>query len=95
MLEPQGSLVVGFVDKTSPFGRDYQGLQDDTPFYRDATFLSTGDLVTAMAAVGFESLSFAQTVFRDPAATSDPDPVRDGYGDGSFVVVRGEVPVEG
>jgi len=37
---------------------------------------------------GFHTLTFRQTIFRDPGGMDAVDPVREGRGDGCFVVVR-------
>ena len=92
VLRPGGAFVTGFVDEDSPLGQRYQEKRESNPFYRDAEFRSTAELRSAMDAAGFESLAFAQTVFESPDEMTAPDRVEDGHGDGSFVVVRGEVP---
>ena len=89
VLAPDGRLVVGFVDKNSPLGELYQERREENPFYRDATFLSTGELADAMEAAGFIDLEFRQTIFENPADLDAPETARQGYGDGSFVVVAG------
>jgi SAM-dependent methyltransferase len=90
-LGPGGQLVVGFVDRTSPLGRTYQEKAAENPFYRDATFLSTADLQSAMREAGFGELATVQTIFTPPDELESAEPVRDGHDEGSFVVVRGTV----
>jgi SAM-dependent methyltransferase len=92
VLEPGGHFVTGFVDRESPLGQRYEELREENPFYRDATFRSTDELADALAEAGFEGFAFAQTVFRFPGEMDEPDPVRDGTGEGSFVVVRARTP---
>lgn len=41
---------------------------------------------------GSRRLMACQTIFGDPTRMKQPAPVKDGYGDGGFVVVRGETP---
>jgi hypothetical protein len=43
-------------------------------------------LVSAVA--GFKGFDFAQTIFHDLAEIKGIEPVRDGYREGSFVVVK-------
>lgn len=88
VLEPGGTLVLGYVDRDSPLGRRYRERQDDNPFYLDATFVSTDELVAGLEAEGFDDVAFVQTIFRPPAAIDEPEPVEAGYGDGSFVALR-------
>ncbi|WP_254841064.1 class I SAM-dependent methyltransferase [Natronomonas marina] len=85
ILRPDGSLVVGYVDRDSPVGRVYQEKKSENPFYREATFVSTDELVDALEAAGFSEFEFVQTIYEWPGDIDEPEPVREGYGDGSFV----------
>jgi hypothetical protein len=38
---------------------------------------------------GFNSFVYSQTIFQEPEDMKKPDPVKPGYDEGSFVVVRG------
>ncbi|MFB6123657.1 MAG: class I SAM-dependent methyltransferase [Haloferacaceae archaeon] len=85
VLRDDGTLVLGYIDKHSPVGQRYLETKARNPFYREATFVSTERLRDALDAAGFSEFEFVQTVFRWPGDLDDPDPVRRGYGDGSFV----------
>jgi len=85
VLSPTGRLVLGYVDVDSPLGRTYRESSDETPFYRDATFVATDDLLDALEAAGFREFEFVQTVFGPLDEVDDSEPVEAGYGDGSFV----------
>jgi SAM-dependent methyltransferase len=87
VLRPGGRLVLGYIDRESPVGRRYQERKEENPFYRDATFVSTDELVAALEAAGFSEFEFVQTVFQWPGEIDAPEPVEEGYGDGSFVGV--------
>ncbi|MFD1586288.1 class I SAM-dependent methyltransferase [Halorientalis brevis] len=87
VLRPDGRLVIGFVDRDSRLGEQYQEKQSSNPFYRDATFLGVGELRDALLAAGFGDLTFAQTLFTDPTELDGTDRVESGWGNGSFVVV--------
>jgi hypothetical protein len=39
--------------------------------------------------VRFKTLVFRRTIFRDPGSMEEADPIREGYGEGCFVVVKG------
>ena len=41
-----------------------------------------------LARAGFGAFAFAQTLFRPPEELTAPETPREGYGEGSFVVVR-------
>jgi SAM-dependent methyltransferase len=91
VLRDEGSVVVGYVDADSPLGRRYERHKEENPFYRDATFVTTDELDEELDGAGFGETEFVQTVFRMPEEMAGPDPVRSGYGDGSFVGVRAHV----
>jgi SAM-dependent methyltransferase len=90
VLKPGGSFVVGFVDRDSPLGREYQERKDDSAFYKHATFTTTKDITTALDQAGFVSFAFRQTLFKPLDEMTEVEPVKEGYGQGSFVVVRAE-----
>lgn len=92
VLRPGGHLVIGYVDRDSPLGRRYQREKADNPFYREATFVSTADIVETLARRGFGETEFAQTLFEMPEDLAGPDRVRAGHGEGSFVGVAARRP---
>lgn len=90
VLKPGGSFVIGFVDCESTLGREYQDRKDKSAFYQDATFYTVQEVVSHLQKNGFGAFSFRQTLFRPLAELSEVEPVKEGHGEGSFVVVRGE-----
>jgi hypothetical protein len=57
-------------------------------FYQDARFYSVEEVATWVKGTGFGSLRFCQTVFGVPGhVSSDYLEVREGYGNGAFVVL--------
>lgn len=88
VMKPGGAIVIGFVDKNSHLGKSYQQRKSENVFYSVATFLSVAEIVRDLERVGFEDIAFAQTIFHNLGDIRDIEPVREGYGDGSFVVVR-------
>ncbi|MBZ6497062.1 class I SAM-dependent methyltransferase [Natrinema longum] len=88
VLRPDGSLVIGYIDKNSPIGRRYQEQKADNPFYREAVFVSTAELVDELEAAGFTDFEFVQTICHWPADIDDPEPIEEGYGEGSFVGIK-------
>jgi SAM-dependent methyltransferase len=89
-LRPGGYILIGFIDRVSRLGRAYEKFMEDNVFYREATFFSTDEVVFYLSQVGFGELVFRQTIFQHPAEMKAIEPVKPGYGKGSFVVVRGE-----
>ena len=90
VLKPGGSFVIGFVDRDSPLGREYHTRKDKSEFYQHATFYSADDIVTHIQLAGCGKLAFRQTLFRPLSEMVEVEPVQEGHGKGSFVVVRGE-----
>jgi SAM-dependent methyltransferase len=90
VLRPGGSFVIGFVDRDSMLGKEYQKKKDRSAFYRHATFYSTDDIIIYLHQTGFGKLAFRQTLFRPLPEMVEVEPATAGYGKGSFVVVRGE-----
>ncbi len=95
VLRPEGHLVIGFIDRESSVGRDYEARRAESVFYREATFSSTLELAAAIRAAGFCDLRFRQTVFGSLREVTAVQSSRPGHGVGAFVVVRGQRPAEG
>lgn len=90
VLKPGGSFVIGFVDRDSPLGREYQDRKDKSAFYQDATFYSVEQVVSCLQKNGFGSLALRQTLSRPLPEMEEVETAKEGHGEGSFVVVRGE-----
>ncbi len=90
VLKRGGSFVIGFVDRDSPLGGEYQARKDKSAFYKSATFYSVEDITSHLEKTGFRDFTFRQTIFRPLSGLGEVEPVKEGHGEGSFVVVRGE-----
>jgi len=90
VLKPTGYFAAGFIDKNSLLGRLYEKHKKDNKFYRMATFYSVDEVVTVMEQAGFRDFNFVQTIFHPLNEIKEIEPVIDGYGRGSFVVIRGQ-----
>ncbi len=88
VLRPGGFLIIGFIDRESPIGRSYQHHKEENVFYRIAIFHTVDEVVSNLKQAGFKNFSFVQTVFHDLDEIGDIEPVTEGYGQRSFVVVR-------
>jgi ubiquinone/menaquinone biosynthesis C-methylase UbiE len=88
VLSESGELVIGYIDKDSPVGEIYLERKEASPFYREATFVSTDDLLDALEAAGFSDFEFVQTVYNWIDEVESPEPVESGRGEGSFVVIK-------
>jgi len=90
VLAKDGFLIVGLVDSNSPLGQTYVKHQKESVFYREATFYSVDEITKIMAESGFGDFTFQQTIFRGLAEITEKEPVKCGYDEGSFVVIRGQ-----
>jgi SAM-dependent methyltransferase len=88
VLKPDGSVVIGFIDKDSLIGRSYVRKRHESLFYGIATFYSLDEVVHYLRKTGFRDFGFSQTIFRPLQEITDIEPIKDGYGEGSFVVVK-------
>jgi len=88
VLRYRGEFVIGFVDKLSHLGRQYEREKDTSMFLKDANFYTPEELTELLMAASFNDLLFVQTLFRPLDEINKMEPVKKGYGKGSFVVVR-------
>ncbi len=89
ITKPNGCLIIGFIDRNSMIGRIYEHHKQKSVFYRVATFYSVSQIMNSLRAAGFADYKFKQTVFHPLIEINDLEPVRNGYGDGSFVAIKG------
>ena len=89
VVKPGGALVIGFIAKDSPLGRRYEQHKADSVFYRVATFYTVDEVVFHLENAGFTCFSFTQTIFHALREIRAVEPVKAGYGEGSFVVIKG------
>jgi len=92
ILKPKGVVVIGFIEKDSALGRMYQQRKAESRFYREASFHTAGGVIQALEATGFTDFSFVQTLFPGEDETGAVQAVKEGRGDGAFVVVRATKP---
>ena len=85
ILKPRGTLVVGFIDRDSELGRIYDQKKRQSSFYRDATFYSASEVETLLTKTDFSGFSYRQTLLLGEATDLR---VREGHGNGGFVVIR-------
>jgi len=88
ILKLGGYLIIGFVDKDSHLGKLYQQNKKKNVFYKIATFYSVKEVVYNLNKVGFKEFNFKQTIFHSLNEIKNVEPVKENYGQGSFVVIR-------
>ena len=85
VLKPGGCIIVGFVDRESELGRQYEEKKEKSKFYQDATFFSTQEVLKYLKKAGFELVRIRQTLIPGEL----PETILDGFGKGAFVVIKG------
>ncbi len=88
VLKLNGNLVIGFVDKDSQMGMLYQKNKTKDVFYKDATFYNTEEVIKIIQTVGFKTVNIYQTVFDSIDKVDQVQEPMNGYGKGSFVVLK-------
>ncbi len=88
ILKPGSYFVNGFVDKESKVGRIYQKHKEKNVFYKYAKFYSVKEALDLLKNAGFKNFKTKQTIFKTLDKIDKVDNPKDGYGEGSFVVIK-------
>jgi SAM-dependent methyltransferase len=88
ILKPDGRLLICFIDKNSPIGKQYQRKKNESVFYKVATFYSVDEVVSHVKKAGFSDFSFTQTIFPNLTGIREIELIKGGYGEGAFVVLK-------
>lgn len=88
ILEPNGCLVIGFVDKNSFLGKSYLKHKIKNVFYKIATFYSVDEVISYLNKAGFKNFTFVQTIFNNLEEIKNIELIEKGYDKGSFVVIK-------
>ncbi len=92
VLKPHGRLIIGMIDPESPLGRSYEANKEKSRFYRQAKFHQVRQVLEWLEELGYQNPRICQTIFQDLPAITASEPVREGYGEGAFVVIAGQKP---
>jgi SAM-dependent methyltransferase len=65
VLKPGGRLIIGFIDRESRLGRNYESMKDSSRFYKWATFYSVPHVMDTLISSGFHDFQICQTLFTD------------------------------
>jgi ubiquinone/menaquinone biosynthesis C-methylase UbiE len=87
VLKKKGRIVIGFIDRESILGRLYESRKYAHKFFREAHFFSVPEVTAMVRQAGFSGMQFSQAIFGLPGDGTPAGQVRDGYGDGAFVVL--------
>lgn len=89
VLKPGGFLIIGFIDAESSLGKFYEEIRSESEFYKYARFHSVEEVISLMKNANFQDFCFRQTLFQPSDKIKAIESVKKGYGEGSFIVVRG------
>ncbi|MBA7484386.1 hypothetical protein ES707_19911 [subsurface metagenome] len=78
------------MDKNSKIGRIYQKNKQKSVFYRAAIFFNTEEVVELLKKAGFKDFEFRQTIFNNLDKITQVEKIKEGYREGSFVVIRAQ-----
>ena len=90
VLKPLGHIVVGMIDKDSPVGKSYEDRRSESVFYQYAHFYSVTQVIDWLIRSGFGAIKTRQTIFKRPEEMTALEPVKEGYGEGGFVVIAAQ-----
>jgi ubiquinone/menaquinone biosynthesis C-methylase UbiE len=90
ILRPSGVIIIGMLDKDSPLGRQYEENKKDSKFFRHAEFHSVKQALEWLKISRYNNVRILQTIFRKPEEITAPEPVKEGYGEGFFIVISAQ-----
>jgi ubiquinone/menaquinone biosynthesis C-methylase UbiE len=88
VTKPNGSFIIGFVDKESSLGKIYQKYKNKNVFYRVAIFYSATEVISLLEKIGFVIDEIYQTIFGNLDDIKSIQDFKVGFGEGSFVVIH-------
>jgi len=88
ILKPDGSFLIGFVDKASQLGRTYEKLKKQNKFYRYAEFYSANEVIKLLEENNFTDIETVQTIFGPLESIRNIQAFKKGYGNGGFVIIK-------
>ena len=89
VLKKGGRIIVGIIDRNSKIGKNYQEKKEKSKFYRVAKFFTAEEVIELLKKHGFHNIKALQTLFDLPENLNKIDDVKEGYGEGGFVVIYG------
>ncbi|HBK3262444.1 TPA: methyltransferase domain-containing protein [Legionella pneumophila] len=90
VLKPDGKLIIGMIDRNSKLGQNYESSKMKAPFYQYAHFYSVNEVLELLKQADFRETKIVQTLFSPLDEIQTIEPVKNGYGEGGFVVISAE-----
>jgi len=89
VIKSKGKFIIGFIDKNNPIGKIYQKYKHQNVFYNLAEFYSIAEVTDYMKRANFINFQYTQTIFHIFDKITKVENVKQGIGQGSFVVISG------
>ena len=88
VLKHKGSILIGFLDKDKSIAKQYIKKRHRSTFFAKANFYTVDRIISLLKETGFKNLEFNQTLFGDLDTIKELQLPKQGFGEGSFVVVK-------
>jgi ubiquinone/menaquinone biosynthesis C-methylase UbiE len=88
VLKKGGSIFIGLIREDSPIGQAYQERRKNSTFYSQATFYRVPRVTEMLSDIGFKKFEYIQTLFDQPEDINKVQMPREGWEEGSFVVIK-------
>lgn len=88
VLKQNGSVIIGFIDANQQIAKDYEANRKKSTFFKHATFYSVDRIQLLLKESGFKNLEFNQTLFGEIDEIKEIQTPKEGFGEGSFLVVK-------
>jgi len=88
VLKWGGAIIIGFLDKDQSIAKQYEEKRDRSNFFKHATFYPVNRIEKLLKEAGFKNFEYNQTLFGSLDEIKEIQPPLQGFGKGSFVVVK-------
>lgn len=88
VLKHGGAIIIGFIDKDQSIAKQYEEKRDHSTFFRHATFYTVNRIEKLLKEAGFRNFEYNQTLFDTLEEIKEIQTPKQGFGEGSFVVVK-------
>lgn len=88
ILTSDGELIIAFVEKNSILGKKYRKKAPKSRFYRNVVFRTAEDIISLLKEHRFGDITVMQTLFKPLNLIHHPEETEEGFGRGSFIVIK-------
>ncbi|ALM09139.1 methyltransferase type 11 [Sediminicola sp. YIK13] len=90
VLKPKGSIIIGFLDKEQGIAQQYELKRQRSTFFKHAKYYTVDQVKKILKDKRFKNLEYNQTLFGDLESITTIQMPKQGYGEGSFVVIKAD-----